>query len=119
MIKDKIQVWHLVSNRTKMTGRHFLTIISLLVLINCTGNNRIIVVQISPEKMIVENKEIRKADFEKILRAIIEERQQNGVERSELTIDLRTDKETKRGELADVEVSLRRLNVKRVNYSTY
>lgn len=69
--------------------------------------------------MIVENKEISKADFEKILRAIIEERQQNGVERSELTIDLRTDKETKRGELAGIEVSLRRLNVKRVNYSTY
>jgi hypothetical protein len=29
------------------------------------------------------------------------------------------DKNTRRGDIADIEVSLRRLNIRQINYSTY
>lgn len=86
---------------------------------SCSGNNKIIHVQLSPEKLIVENKKINKSDFEKELTSIISERKKDGIAREELTIDLRADRDTKRGDLADLEISLRRLNMKRVTYSTY
>ena len=102
-----------------MTRRQIGIVLSLLLLTACSGDNKIIHVQLSPEKLIVENKEINKTDFEKELKAIVDERQKDGIDRGELTIDLKADKNTRRGDLADIEVSLRRLNVRRVTYSTY
>ncbi len=101
-----------------MISRHIGTIFILLLLTACS-DDKVISVQLSPEKLIIENKEIDKADFEKELKAIVDERTKVGLERKELTIDLKADKRTKRGDLADIEVSLRRLNVRRVTYSTY
>jgi biopolymer transport protein ExbD len=102
----------------KMTLRQIRIVFCLLLLTSCS-DDKIIYIQLSPEKLILENKEIDKADFEKELKVIVDKRANNGVDKKELTIDLKTDKRTKRGDLANIEVSLRRLNVKRVTYSTY
>jgi hypothetical protein len=98
--------------------KYFITAIAFIILTSCSDNN-IISLQLSPEKLILENKEIDKADFEKELKIIVENRIKDGIDKKELIIDLKTDKRTKRGDLADIEVSLRRLNVRRINYSTY
>ena len=101
-----------------MTQGHIRIIFVLLLLTACS-DDKIISIQISPEKLLLENKEINKVDFEKELKKIVDERTNDGLDKKELTIDLKTDKRTKRGDLADIEVSLRRLNVRRVTYSTY
>ena len=102
-----------------MTGRYIGIILNLVLLTSCSHDNKIIHVQLSPEKLLVENKEINKANFEKELKAIVDERKKNGINREALTIDLTADNNTRRGDLADIEVSLRRLNLRRIIYSTY
>ncbi|MCZ8020153.1 MAG: hypothetical protein O9294_00195 [Cytophagales bacterium] len=93
--------------------------IFILLLLAACSNNKVISIQVSPERLILENKEIAKADFEKELKAIVDKKIKDGIKRSELTVDLVTDLRTKRGDLADIEVSLRRLNIRRIIYSTY
>lgn len=76
-------------------------------------------VQMSPEILLVESRQIHKRDFESVLQAIIEQKMSTGIRREELTIDLKVDGSTKRGDVADIEMSLRRLNVKKITYSTF
>lgn len=73
----------------------------------------------SPEILLVESRQIHKRDFESVLQAIIEQKMSTGIRREELTIDLKVDGSTKRGDVADIEMSLRRLNVKKITYSTF
>ncbi|NOS94608.1 MAG: hypothetical protein HOP30_22075 [Cyclobacteriaceae bacterium] len=101
-----------------MTSRNILTIIILLLLTACS-DNKVISVQVSPEKLILENKEIDKVDFEKELKVIVDARKKEGIEAKELTMDIKADKRTKRGDIADIVFSLKRLNIIRTTYSAY
>ena len=78
-----------------------------------------IYVEISPGKLILNQKTIKKEHFEKELKTIIEEKETTGFKREELVINLRVDERTRRGDIADIEVALRRLNVRRIVYSTF
>jgi len=78
-----------------------------------------IYVEISPEKLILNQKTIKKEHFEKELKSIIEEKETTGFKREELVINLKVDERTRRGDIADIEVVLRRLNVRRIVYSTF
>jgi hypothetical protein len=97
----------------------FTSTIFILLLLTACSDKKVILVQVSPERLILENKEIAKANFEKELKAIVDKKIKDGIKRNELTIDLVTDMRTKRGDLADIEVSLRRLNIRQITYSTY
>jgi len=77
-----------------------------------------IFVEISPEKLTLDQKNIQKDDFEKQLKIVIDKKKSDGFKREELIINLNVDKRTRRGDIADIETALRRLNVRRVNYST-
>ena len=78
-----------------------------------------IYIEISPEKLTLDGKDIHKDDFEKELKLIIDEKKADGIKREQLVVNLKVDSRTRRGDIADIETALRRLNVRRVNYSTF
>jgi biopolymer transport protein ExbD len=92
----------------------------ILFLTNCSDKetNKISVI-LTPEKLQLEQTVIDKKEFEKELKIIVDRKIKSGLKKDELIIDLRVDKNTRRGDVADVEVSLRRLNIRQVTYSTY
>lgn len=78
-----------------------------------------IFVEMSPASIILEQRQIEKGSFEKELKIVIDKKLREGFNKEELTINLRVDKNTRRGDIADVEVAMRRLNVRKVIYSTF
>lgn len=74
-------------------------------------------VQVSPDTIFVENQRVDKHDFEKALRLVIEQKISAGIAQEEITIDMKVDGATKRGDIADIEMCLRRLNVRKITYS--
>ena len=67
----------------------------------------------------VNQKTIIKAHFEKELKSIIDEKETTGFKREELVINLKVEERTRRGDIADIQVALRRMNVRRIIYSTF
>jgi hypothetical protein len=78
-----------------------------------------IFVELSPDSLVLEQKRIEKKDFEKELKTVIDKKIQEGFKKEELTINLTVDKNTRRGDMADLETAMRRLNVRKVIYSTF
>jgi biopolymer transport protein ExbD len=78
-----------------------------------------IYVEINPGKLILNQETIKKEHFEKELKSIIEAKKTTGFKCEELVINLKVDERTRRGDIADIEVALRRLNVRRIVYSTF
>ena len=93
----------------------------LFITIACSTEKKTntIYVEISPGKLILNQKTIKKEHFEKELKTIIEEKETTGFKREELVINLKVDERTRRGDIADIEVALRRLNVRRIIYPTF
>src|SRR5688572_13870626 len=93
----------------------------LFITIACSTEKKTnaIYIEISPGKLTLNQKTIKKAHFEKELKSIIDEKEATGFKREELVINLKVDERTRRGDIADIEVALRRLNVRRVIYSTF
>jgi hypothetical protein len=102
-----------------MTSRLLTWILFFSIACSVEKKSNEIYVEISPEKLTLDKKAIYKDDFEKELKLIIEEKAANGIKREELIINLRVDSRTRRGDIADIETALRRLNVRRVIYSTF
>jgi hypothetical protein len=88
----------------------------MLVLLGCADKTRIDI-QVSPDIIVIENQPVQKHDFEKALGFLIEQKIEAGIPRENLTIHLKVDGATTRGDLANIEVSMRRLNVKKIVYS--
>lgn len=92
----------------------------LLFLMCCSSEpkSNIIFIEISPAKLLLENREIEKRSFEKELKIVIDYKLKQGFKKEELVVNLKVDKQTRRGDIADLEVSLRRLNMRKIIYST-
>ncbi|HOX83692.1 MAG TPA: hypothetical protein PLJ60_03945 [Chryseolinea sp.] len=93
----------------------------LFLLTSCftQTDKNIIFVRLSPEQFLLEQKEIKKENFQEELKSIIDQKTKNGIKKDELTIDLKVSEQTKRGNLADIEAVLRKLNIRKVTYSTF
>jgi biopolymer transport protein ExbD len=93
----------------------------LLLLISCSTEKKtnIIYVEVSPEKITLEQKTVKKENLEKELKSIIANKKTQGFKSEELIIDLKVDERAKRGALADIETTLRRLNLRKVSYSKF
>lgn len=92
-----------------------------LFLLSCSQekeSNQISVI-LTPDKLELNSNLIEKKDFEKELKIIIDNKIKSGYKREELIINMKVDKNTRRGDVADIEVSLRRLNIRQIIYSTY
>lgn len=74
---------------------------------------------LTPDKLELNSNLIDKKDFEKELKIIVDKKLKYGYKKEELVINTKVDKNTRRGDVADIEVSLRRLNIRQINYSTY
>jgi hypothetical protein len=92
----------------------------LFLLFACSTEKmtNVIYIEVSPEKIILDQKPIVKVDLEKELKSVIDGRKAQGFKLEELIIDLRVDGRTRRGDLADIETTMRRLNIRKVKYST-
>lgn len=93
-------------------------VLLLCILSSCTTNPEISI-QVDPDQLVLENKKIDKTDFEKELKEVLSRKLNDGLEKEEIIIALKVHKNTRRGDLSDIEGSLRRLNVKRIRYLTY
>jgi hypothetical protein len=78
-----------------------------------------IFVELSPDGLILEQKQIERKDFEKELKIVIDRKINEGFRKDELIVNLKVDENTRRGDIADVETAMRRLNVKKVVYSAF
>mgnify|MGYP001193188011 CR=1 FL=1 len=97
--------------------------LSILVvfLLSCSQDketNQISVI-LTPNKLELNTSLIDKKEFEKELKIIVDKKVKYGYKKEELVINMNVDKNTSRGDVADIEVSLRRLNIRQIIYSTY
>jgi hypothetical protein len=96
-------------------------IIILLAFVSCTSQPKTITneifIELSPRQLILDRKQINKGDLEKELASIIEIKLNEGFERDELIVNVKIDGETKRGDVADLSIVLRILNIKKIIYS--
>jgi biopolymer transport protein ExbD len=79
--------------------------------------SKIISVDIGPGQLFVEGKPISLPEFEGALREVIGEKERQGLKHDDLEIRLRVDANTRRGDIADLETAMRRLNVRKIFYS--
>jgi biopolymer transport protein ExbD len=103
-----------------------LIVLNVLVLFlwQCRSESKIkktneISIELYPDSLFLEQRQIKKKDFEKELRIAINIKLEAGFKRDELTIVLKVDENTRRGDVADIQTSMRRLNVRKVIYSTF
>jgi hypothetical protein len=78
-----------------------------------------ILIKLSPQEITIENIKVDADKFQDELKKIIDDKVDDGYKREELIVSLRVDSETKRGMIADIETAMRKLNVRRVEYSTF
>ena len=94
-----------------------------LVFTQCRTNSEIkkneIFVELYPDRLILEQKQIKKNDFEEELKTVVDKKIDEGFKKDELTIVLKVEKNTRRGDVADVEMSMRRLNVRKLKFSIF
>ena len=98
----------------------YLTIV-LFLLLGCSGDKatNFVNIEVSPDKLILEQKIIDKNDFQKELKIVIDKKLNEEFKLNELTMNFKVDRRTRRGDIADIETVMRKLNVRKVNYSTF
>jgi hypothetical protein len=74
-------------------------------------------VDISPGNLVIEGKPIKLPEFEGALRDVIDAKVRQGLKPDDLEIRLRVALNTRRGDIADLETAMRRLNVRKIFYS--
>jgi hypothetical protein len=96
-------------------------IIFLFVFIGCTSQplSNTIFVEVTPDKLLLEKRQIDKNKFESELRFFVDMRLRKGLKMEDLKINLRVDKETLRGDIIDLETAMRRLKLRNVIYSSF
>ena len=75
-----------------------------------------IFIELYPGKIFLQQRHVEKEIFETELKLVVDKKIEEGFERKKLTIVLKVHEDTKRGEIADLETYLRRLNVRKVLY---
>lgn len=75
-------------------------------------------VKVTPTEITIEGKEIKHDEFEQELKKVVDSKVKQGLKRDDLFVRLFVDPNVKRGMLADIEVSMRRLNIRKILYST-
>ncbi|HEX6891991.1 MAG TPA: hypothetical protein VF141_14890 [Chryseolinea sp.] len=75
-------------------------------------------VKVSPQEVLIDGRKIEVEKFQSELKKIIDDKVKTGYKKDELVIRMAVNSRTKRGMLADIEVAMRKLNVRRVEYST-
>lgn len=75
-------------------------------------------VKVTPTEITIETKEIKHDEFEQELKKVVDSKVKQGLKRDDLFVRLFVDPNVKRGMLADIEVSMRRLNIRKILYST-
>jgi hypothetical protein len=77
-----------------------------------------ILVEVFPKEINIDGKKITHEEFEIELKKAINVRLEAGIKQEVLFVSLIVDADTKRGQIADIEVAMRKLNVRKVLYST-
>jgi hypothetical protein len=96
-------------------------LIFLFFFIGCTSKplSDTIFVEVTPNKLLLEKRQIDKNKFESELKLLVDIRIKKGFKREDLTIDLKVDKETLRGDIVDLESAMRHLKLRQVIYSSF
>ena len=100
----------------RLTYICFLIVAGLFACIQKDTNK--ISVKVSPEEVLIDGRKIEVEKFQSELKKIIDDKVKTGYKKDELVIRMAVNSRTKRGMLADIEVAMRKLNVRQVEYST-
>jgi hypothetical protein len=78
----------------------------LFVFVECASQRtNVIYLEVSPAKLILNQKLIAKSDFERHLKITINRKIDEGFKRDELVKDIKINARTRRGDIADIEKS--------------
>jgi hypothetical protein len=93
----------------------------MLFMMGCNSEppTNMIFVEISPKKLLLEKRHIKMRDFESELKFVVGLKLKEGFKKEELTVNVKVDDKTRRGDIVDLETSMRRLDVRKVMYSTF
>lgn len=78
-----------------------------------------IAITLYPESILVDQKEVKEPEVETHLKTIVSNKSKEGITTKSIAIRLRVHQQTKRGKVADLETTLRKLNLKKVVYSAF
>jgi hypothetical protein len=92
----------------------------MLLMLGCNSEpkSNIILVEISPDKLLLENRQVKIRDFESELKAVVRGKLKEGFKNDELTVNLKVDDKTTRGDVVDLESCMRRVSLRKVMYSS-
>ncbi|WP_276374995.1 hypothetical protein [Chryseolinea sp. H1M3-3] len=95
-------------------------VIMALLIAGCSTEpvSNIINVEIAPDQLKLEKRPIKISKFESELKYIVTARLKKGVRRNDLTVNLVVDNKTQRGDIIDLETAMRKLNVRKIRYSS-
>lgn len=95
-------------------------ILFLIVAMGCSTPevSNTIFVEISPKVLILENRSVDKNKFAVELKKVVKVKREAGFRTDSITVKIKVDPETSRGEIVDLEADLRRLSLKTVVYSS-
>jgi len=93
----------------------------MFVVIGCSSPevSNTIFIQISPKSLIVENKTVDKNKFASELKNLVKTKLKAGLKKDAITINVKVDPQTSRGEIVDLETDMRILDLKTVIYSSH
>ncbi len=74
-------------------------------------------IELSPEVVRIDGKEFAPEKCFGQLKIILSRKNDAGIHANDAIVVLRVDPKTKRGMIADVEVAMRKLNIRRVEYT--
>ncbi len=81
--------------------------------------SNIINVEIAPDQLKLEKRSIKISKFESELKYIVTAKLKKGIRRDDLTVNLVVDNKTQRGDIIDLEAAMRKLNVRKIFYSSF
>src|SRR5262245_43355564 len=92
--------------------------ICCLIIFGCSNSksNKTVYIEIAPSKLTVNKEIVGIQDLERRLRGIIDEKKKAGIRSDELTVDVTVDPRTKRGTIADFEMILRKVNLRKLTF---
>ncbi|MBL7857883.1 MAG: hypothetical protein JNM57_09350 [Cyclobacteriaceae bacterium] len=86
-------------------------------LLSCSPGSKEIRIDVKPgPKVYLNDQHVDMVNFEKKLQQEVSSLTATGYPKEKLVIELTVDPETKRGILADIETSMRRLNLRKISY---
>jgi len=99
--------------------RYLLFLLFILTACATPTNKNTIYIRLSPEKLLLEQREIEKEDFLEEFKLVVRQKMKEGIKKETLKIDLQVNEQTRREDIADIEFVFRRLDVRTINYTTF